>query len=171
MPSPAGRHLVMPFATLWLSVLVLLSVPAMAQGTFTYSHNGFTAELPVNPRRVFVMDSRTGLDFAVSAGFPIVATDWDADVGSHFEDDVPADAARLTFRNEPNAELVLTYDPDLLVVGKGWWTYWQNQAMFQAGDLPVLVVEDGNGAGWRATFLEQMAAYGRADKANALVAI
>jgi len=136
----------------------LLAGPAIAQEAFTYSYNGYSAELPVKPQRVFVMDSRTGLDFAVSAGFPIVATDWDADVGSHFERDLPVGTDKLAFRGEPNAELVLTYDPDLLVVGKGWWTYWQDQAMFRADKFPVLVVEDANGADWRQLFLNQMTA-------------
>ena len=148
----------------------LLAGPAIAQEAFTYSYNGYSAELPVKPQRVFVMDSRTGLDFAVSAGFPIVATDWDADVGSHFERDLPVGTDKLAFRGEPNAELVLTYDPDLLVVGKGWWTYWQDQAMFRADKFPVLVVEDANSADWRQLFLNQMTAFGQGERAARLIA-
>ena len=161
----------MRFASLAaLGATLLLCVPALAQETFTYSYGDYTAELPMNPKRVFVMDSRTGLDFAVSAGLPIVATDWDADVGSHFDKDVPASADRLKFRSEPNAELALSYDPDLLVVGSGWWKYWQDQALFAAGDLPVLVVQDGIGDSWRQIFLDQMVAFGRTDEANTLLA-
>ncbi len=168
MPSLTRRHLTI----LALSGALLMGTTGltMAQETFTYSFGGYIAELPVNPQRVFVMDSRTALDFAVSAGFPIVATDWDADVGSHFDKDVPDDADRLTFRNEPNAELVLTYSPDLLVVGEGWWNYWKKQALFSAGDLPVLVVKDGAGGNWRDLFAGQMAAYGKQDRASELLA-
>lgn len=151
-------------------IALLSGMPALAQDTFTYTYGDYTAELPTNPQRVFVMDSRTGLDFAVSAGFPIVATDWDSDTDSHFTDDIPADADKLTFRNEPNAELVLTYEPDLLVVGAGWWNYWKEQALFNAGDIPVLVVQDGSGGEWRDLFAGQMAAYNRKDRADELLA-
>lgn len=150
--------------------LAIMTAPVLAGDTFTYSFEGFTAELPVNPQRVFVMDSRTGLDFAVSAGFPIVATDWDIDgdmhLGAHLGDDV----AKLEFRGEPNAEQVLTYEPDLLVVGAGWWNYWRDNNAFVADGLPVLVVKDGNGPEWRDLFVGQLTAYGRADRAAELVA-
>lgn len=167
MPLLAARSLA-PLAL--LGALLSTGLPALAQETFTYSYGDYSAELPVNPKRVFVMDSRTGLDFAVSAGFPIVATDWDSDVDSHFADDIPADADKLTFRNEPNAELVLTYEPDLLVVGEGWWNYWRDQALFNAGTLPVLVVKDGSGEEWGELFEGQMAAYDKKARAEELLA-
>lgn len=158
-------------ARLLLSALLLaLAVPALAQETFTYSYDGYTAELPVNPQRVFVMDSRTGLDFAVSAGFPIVAADWDEDEEMHFDAVLPADVDRLEFRGEPNAELVLTYDPDLLVVGEGWWNYWKENNSFNASGMPVLVIKDGSGANWKELMTGQLAAYNRAGRAAELLA-
>lgn len=147
-----------------------LALPTMAGETFTYSYDGYTAELPVNPQRVFVMDSRSGLDFAVSAGFPVVATDWDPDEEMHLDAFLPADVDRLEFRGEPNAELVLTYDPDLVVVGEGWWNYWKENNSFNASGMPVLVVKDGNNADWRRLFAEQMTAYGRQEKGAELLA-
>ncbi|MGV3491579.1 MAG: ABC transporter substrate-binding protein [Devosia sp.] len=150
--------------------LAAICTSASAQETFTYSYDGYTAELPVAPQRVFVLDSRTGLDFAASAGFPIVATDWDDADESHLADYLQPDAARIAFRNEPNAEFVLTQDPDLLVVGEGWWNYWRDNSMFEAGDVPVLVVKDGSVDNWREIFAGQMEAYGLADRAAAQLA-
>src|SRR6218665_1535283 len=112
--------------------MLALALPALAQETFTYSYDGYTAELPVDPQRVFVMDSRTGLDFAVSAGFPIVATDWDSQRDMHLDAFLDDAVQKLEFRGEPNAEQVLTYDPDLLVVGEGWWNYWKENNAFNA---------------------------------------
>jgi iron complex transport system substrate-binding protein len=161
----------MPQARLLLSAILLaFATPASAQATFTYSYDGYTAELPVDPQRVFVMDSRTALDFAVSAGFPIVAADCDPDDEMHFDAAVPADVDRLVFRGEPNAELVLTYDPDLLVVGEGWWNYWKENNSFNASGMPVLVVKDGSGDNWKELMVGQLTAYDRADKAAELVA-
>jgi len=153
-----------------LLIAAFLAGPAAAQDTFTYSYDGYTAELPLHPQRVFVLDSRTGLDFAASAGFPIIATDWDPEDHSHLEAYVPREAARIAFRNEPNAEFVLAQNPDLLVVGEGWWNYWRENSMFDSGTLPVLVVKDGSAADWRELFSGQMAAYGLAERADQLLA-
>jgi iron complex transport system substrate-binding protein len=158
------------FRLLFSAAFVVVAVPVVAQETFTYSYDGYAAELPVDPQRVFVMDSRTGLDFAVSAGFPIVASDWEPDEEMHFDAAVPADADRLEFRGEPNAELVLTYDPDLLVVGEGWWNYWKENNSFNANGLPVLVVKDGSGDDWKEVMTGQLTAYNRADRAAELLA-
>ncbi|WP_354064155.1 ABC transporter substrate-binding protein [Devosia sp. 2618] len=147
-----------------------LVAPAFAQETFTYTYGDYTAELPVDPQRVFVMDSRTALDFAVSAGFPIVATDWDDDEEMHLDKFIPENVDRLIFRGEPNAELVLTYDPDLLVVGAGWWNYWKDNNSFNANGLPVLVIKDGTGPDWKEQLTSQLAAYNRPEKGAALIA-
>lgn len=169
MPNQPGPR---PFFTGIAATATALSMvfPAIAAETFTYSYGDFAAELPVNPQRVFVMDSRTALDFAISAGFPIVATDWDMDEKMHLDAFLPAEVDRLEFRGEPNAELVLTYEPDLVVVGAGWWDYWKDNNSFNASGMPVLVVKDGNNGDWRQLFADQMKAYGRSDKADALLA-
>lgn len=153
-----------------LAALLGAAPGAVAQETFTYVYGDYTAELPVDPQRVFVMDSRTGLDFAVSAGFPIVATDWDPGEEMHFDAMLGPEVDRLEFRGEPNAELVLTYEPDLLVVGQGWWTYWKDNNSFNASGLPVLVVQDGSGNGWKEKMVGQLTAYNRADRAAELMA-
>ncbi|MCW5716350.1 MAG: ABC transporter substrate-binding protein [Bauldia sp.] len=148
---------------------VLLAVPAAAQETFTYAYGDYTAALPAEPQRVFVMDSRTGLEFALLAGFPIVATDADPNAPSHLDALLGPEVVRLGgFRGQPSAETVLSHDPDLLVVGAGWWNYWTEHGEFPAGfPVPVLVVADGDADTWRDTMTGQLAAYGLAERAEA----
>jgi len=124
--------------------IALVAGPAFAQDgdTITYTYGAFTAELPANPERVLVLDNRTGLEFALLAGYPIVATDADEAVPTHLDALLGDDVDRLYgFRAAPSAEVVLSYDPDLLVVGQGWWTYWQTQGLFPADAFPVLVAD------------------------------
>lgn len=150
-----------------LTLVALLGTgPALAQDMVAYAFNGYETQIPADPQRVFVMDSRTGLEFALLAGFPIVATDWDD--SSHFTLD-PA-IEKLQFRGEPSAELALSYDPDLLVVGRGWWTYWKDNGAFAGDGFTVLVVEDANNGQWKELMLGQLAAIGRADKGEAALA-
>lgn len=143
-----------------------LVAPVHAEDTITFSWNGYEAEIPAHPQRVFVMDSRTGLEFALLAGYPVVATDWDET--SH----LPVDPAteKLSFRGEPSAELVLTYDPDLLVVGQGWWNYWQENGAFNGAGFNVLVIEDANNGAWKELMLGQLAALGQGEKGEAALA-
>lgn len=170
MQNNIKRRRVTLLAGASLAAMLALTLPSLAQATFTYSYDGYTAELPVDPQRVFVMDSRTGLDFAVSAGFPIVATDWDPDEEMHFDAFLDSTVDRIEFRGEPNAELVLTYEPDLLVVGEGWWNYWRDNNSFNASGMPVLVVQDGSGGDWKDKMTGQLTAYDRADRAADLMA-
>ena len=134
---------------------------AQAQEMIAYSWNGYETEIPADPQRVFVMDSRTGLEFAVLAGYPIVATDFEE--GNHIALDPSVDL--LAFRGEPNAELVLSYDPDLLVVGRGWWNHFMANEAFPAEGFNVLVVEDANSENWRDLMVGQLEALGRGAQA------
>ena len=49
MPPSLGRHAVMPLAALCAALFGLLPLGAAAAVTFTY--DGYTAELPVHPRK------------------------------------------------------------------------------------------------------------------------
>ncbi|AEQ51450.1 ABC transporter substrate-binding protein [Pelagibacterium halotolerans] len=145
---------------------VALTASALGQEVLNYAWNGYEAEIPADPERVFVMESRTALEFALLAGFPVIATDWDET--SHLVLDEVTE--RLSFRAEPNAELALSYEPDLLVVGRGWWNFWQNNGSFNSDGFDVLVIEDANSADWKELMVGQLEAVGRADQADMALA-
>ncbi len=149
-----------------LAVLALSASPVFAQEMISYSFDGYETQIPADPQRVFVMESRTGLEFALLAGFPIVATDWDS--SSHFKLDPSVE--KLQFRGEPSAELALSYDPDLLVVGQGWWNYWKENGAFNGAGFNVLVIQDANSGEWKELMLGQLAAIGRAEQGEAALA-
>ncbi|MFF9561652.1 twin-arginine translocation signal domain-containing protein, partial [Streptomyces albus] len=114
--------------------------------------------LPRDPKRVVVLEARGALDFALLAEYPIVATNWDPK--SQLMQQVPAGAARLGgTNNEPNAESILSFDPDLLVVGKGWWGYYQDKGLLGTDIAPVLVVDEGTtGSSWKQAMTAQLTA-------------
>lgn len=149
-----------------LAVLAFSTSPVFAQEMISYSFDGYETQIPADPQRVFVMESRTGLEFALLAGFPIVATDWDP--SSHFQLDPSVE--KLQFRGEPSAELALSYNPDLLVVGQGWWNYWKENGAFNGDGFNVLVIKDANNGAWKELMLGQLAAVGRADQGEAALA-
>lgn len=141
--------------------LALMTVPVTAQETFTYTFGDFTAELPVNPQRVVVLDNRVGIEFSILAGFPIVAVGVPADGGSPLEPYLDQGITRLN-DSEPNAELVLSLNPDLVVVDRGMWEWYQDESLFNGDGFNVLVVEGTGKPNWRDLLEAQLKAYGRA---------
>ncbi len=129
-----------------------------------------TYRLPRDPKRVVVLEARGALDFALLAEYPIVATNWDPK--SQLMQKVPAGAARLGgTNNEPNAESILSYDPDLLVVGKGWWDYYQDRGLLGTDIAPVLVVDEGTrGSSWKQAMTAQLTALDRREVAERVIA-
>ncbi|MBM9836403.1 ABC transporter substrate-binding protein [Rhodococcus hoagii] len=126
--------------------------------------------LPRDPQRVVVLEARAALDFALLAEYPIVATNWDD--RSQLMQRVPAGTERLGgTNNEPNAEAILGYEPDLLVVGQGWWDYYRERGLLGTDIAPVLVVDQGTpGSTWKRAMTEQLTALDRRDVADRVVA-
>ncbi|GAA1383304.1 hypothetical protein GCM10009613_12560 [Pseudonocardia kongjuensis] len=123
------------------------------------------AVVPADPQRVVVVEARAGLEFALLAGYPVVASDWDDD--SHLVAMLPDGTARLPGDNmTPDPEGILNHDPDLLVVGRAWWEYYQEQGSLSEDIAPVLVADDTT-ADWRAVMTRQLTEIGRADRARA----
>ncbi len=150
-------------------ILALASSAVFAQELFTYRHGDFEAQLPSDPQRVVVLDNRVGIEFSILAGFPIIAVGVAADAGSPLEPYLSADVVRLN-DSEPNAELVLSLDPDLVVVDRGMWDWYQAEGMFDGAGFNMLVVEGTGKSNWRELQQSQLEAYGRADQGLAALA-
>jgi len=155
---------------LTIAMLALpLAVAAHAAETFTYSYGDFTAELPKDPQRVVVLDNRVGIEFSILAGFPIVAVGVAADAGSPLDPYLADGVVRMN-DSEPNAELVLSLDPDLVVVDRGMWDWYQTEGLFSGDGFTVLIVEGTGNPDWRQKQQEQLEAYGRTEQNAAALA-
>ncbi|MCA9878753.1 MAG: ABC transporter substrate-binding protein [Thermomicrobiales bacterium] len=137
--------------------------------TIEYAFADFTARLPRDPQRVVVLESRTGLDFALAADYPIIAAlrDPRSPLDALLD---PAVAALATSELDPDIEELLSYQPDLLVMGRGWWDYYQESDLLNVGDVPVLAVDDRDTANWRNLFTAQLALLERDDEAATAIA-
>lgn len=143
--------------------------------TIEFSYEGYEATLPANPERVVVLDSRSGLEMALLADYPLVATAYgtDSPLSPLIGDDV-AHLKNTAF--DLNREEIASYKPDLIVVGIGWWNYYEGED-FKLGEIaPVLAVNDGidvEGASIDNPFqamTDQLTQLDRDDKADAAIA-
>lgn len=116
---------------------------ASSTETISYTYGTFSAQIPANPERVVVLDSRGALEFAILAGYPIVATAYNED--SHLNQYLPDDVGEIVGETEPSKEAILAYDPDLLVVSKSWADYYDKQGITIDDLAPVLVIETPDG--------------------------
>jgi iron complex transport system substrate-binding protein len=131
--------------------------------------DGEKYRIPRDPKRVVVVEARGGLDFALLAGYPIVASNWDEK--SHLMKRVPEGTAHLGgTNNEPNAEAILSHEPDLLVVGEGWWKYYQERSLLGTDIAPVLVVKMGaTDSQWKQAVIDQLTELDRKDVADRVI--
>ncbi len=107
-----------------------------------FSYEDYTATIPGNPQRVVVLDSRAGLEMALLAGYPIVATAYDED--GPLSPMVSADAKHLkSTAFELDREEIASYNPDLIVVGDGWGKYYDGEGFDLGKIAPVLQVNGG----------------------------
>lgn len=185
--SPRGSFLRRSLltATAGLAALALLTgcaAAAPADGardsaggeTIEFSYEGYEATLPADPQRVVVLDSRAGLEMALLADYPIVATAYGMD--SPLSPLVSEDSAHLkNSAFDLNREEIASYNPDLIVVGIGWWNYYKDEGFALDEIAPVLAVNDGidvEGASVDDPFVsmtDQLTLLGRADKAAAAI--
>lgn len=110
--------------------------------TIEFSYEGYEATIPADPERVVVLDSRSGLEMALLADYPLVATAYGTDSPlSPLVDDEVAHLKNSAF--DLNREEIASYKPDLIVVGVGWWNYYDDEGFKLDEIAPVLAVNDG----------------------------
>lgn len=143
--------------------------------TIDFSYEGYEATLPANPERVVVLDSRAGLEMALLADYPIVATAYGTDSPlSPLVSDETAHLKNSAF--DLNREEIASYNPDLIVVGVGWWNYYNDEGFALDEIAPVLAVNDGIDVAGASTddpfvsMTDQLTMLGRADKADEAIA-
>ena len=143
--------------------------------TIDFEYEGYSAEIPDEPKRVVVLDSRSGLEMALLADYPLVATAYgtDSPLSPLIDDDV-AHLKNTAF--DLNREEIASYDPDLIVVGVGWWDFYEGEDFKLDEIAPVLAVNDGldvEGASAENPFeamTAQLELLGREDKAEEAIA-
>ncbi|MFF0579004.1 ABC transporter substrate-binding protein [Streptosporangium saharense] len=148
-------------------------------GTLRYGWDGFTGQVPRDPRRVVVLDGRVDLEFAMLMGYPIVGagTSWfpGERIGFQFpgrtiETAQPVNTAgdyRIDF------ERLLGLEPDLIVMNAyGYQSDWYGNERL-ATIAPLLVVGDDvppyrdAPVNWRAALDRQSAQLGRTEQSRA----
>ncbi|MCM2389501.1 ABC transporter substrate-binding protein [Streptomyces albipurpureus] len=135
-------------------------------GTIDFSYQGYRAKIPADPQRVVALDPRTGMEFAVMAGYPIIAG-YRLEKGNHLATRVPAGFKALEGNEtEPSAESVLAQEPDLLVIGEDWWKFYQEKKLLTEDIAPVLVVGGGFSPFWRRHTEQQLTLLGREQQAR-----
>ena len=143
--------------------------------TVDFRYLDLSFAVPREPKRVVVMEGRGDLEFALLAGYPVVATANAYDQGKRpsgqfagkLGDDVailsPAAGAR------PKAEEVLVHAPDLVVMrANAYRGDWYNNSQL-SGATAILAVEV-NRPQWREDMNAQLAAVGRTANAQRYVA-
>lgn len=106
-----------------LALAAAAASPARGQGTLSKSITTSlgTYDIPLEPRRVVVIDHRLDLEPALALGLPVVAHS----LSEHIEPWVPAPAGLSYIPAPPSREAVLALEPDLIVCtdipGSEYW--------------------------------------------------
>ncbi|ROR73421.1 ABC transporter substrate-binding protein [Bogoriella caseilytica] len=135
-------------------------------GTVAFSWGDYETQLPSEPERVVVLDSRAALDFAIIADFPIVATNWDD--GSVLPPMLPDHVEAFEWSNtEPDMEAIVNADPDMLVVSAGWFDWYRERDQIDFDLIPTFVVDQGSPTSqWRDAMAAQLSSIGREQEAE-----
>ncbi len=135
---------------------------APESGTIDYVYGEITTTIPRNPQRVVVMEGRGDLDFALSVGYPVVATGtWNpGEVSAPFVGKVDDAELIPNFYSSRDYEYLVSLQPDLIVQRANAFRgdFYGNAQLQEIA--PVLSVEV-NRANWRSDLEEQAKLLGR----------
>lgn len=151
------------------------SIAPTAADTVDFRFADLSATIPAAPQRVLVMEGRGDLEFALLAGYPVVATRSGAQKNGTLPADQYAgmlDPAAVTVLDStdtvPNHEQLAALAPDLIVIrANGRRLDWYDNAKLDA-IAPVLPVEV-NEPDFRTAMREQMTSIGRGAEAGRLI--
>lgn len=143
--------------------------PAAAPRLVDFTYGDISVQVPRDPRRVVAVEGRGDLEFALLAGYPVVATGpgpepVDGLPGQQFAGllDPAVVTPVMTTEEVPNLEQLAALQPDLIVVRANAWRrdHYGNEKL--AAIAPVLPVEV-NDPDFRTDLTEQMTRLGRLD--------
>ncbi len=142
----------------------------VAGETSPFTFDDYSTEIPVDPERVVVLDSRTGLEFALMMEWSVIASDW-TDVDGPLVPQLDETVGQIhTPRMELDVEEVAAYDPDMLVTSESWWHWYREQGIPIDDIAPVYVVDEPEDPQrWKESFTEQMRALDRSETATELL--
>ena len=148
------------------------AVPAVeSEETIDYVYGEITATIPKNPQRVVVIEGRGDLDFALSVGYPVIAT------GNTFNPtELPSaqfaglldGVELLAYAEAINFEQLTLINPDLLVTRANAYRgdFYGNDILSQIA--PMLPVE-ANRPTWRTDLVEQANLLQRSEQVDTLL--
>lgn len=163
-------------ASLAISAALSISTTAVfAQDLveFTYADN--SVEVPRAPKRVVTIQGRTDLEFALIAGWNVIASGnfvaSQERPGEQFGDLVSPEMQILEVNDMVNVhyEQLLGLEPDLIIMGSyGYQVDWYgNERLSQIA--PILPVSDAQN-GWKIDLVEQLKQFGLDERAEGLLA-
>ncbi|WP_354061524.1 ABC transporter substrate-binding protein [Devosia sp. 2618] len=160
-------------ASVSLLMVAATLTPALAAETVNFSYADNTSVVPKEPLRVVTIQGRTDLEFALIAGWNVVASGnfvaGQDRPGEQFPDLMAADMPMLAVDvTKINFEQLIAFEPDLIIMGSyGYQTDWYDNARLSQ-IAPILPVSDGHD-GWKTDLVAQLTQFGLADKAEALI--
>ncbi|GAB3190663.1 ABC transporter substrate-binding protein [Nesterenkonia suensis] len=136
--------------------------------TITVDYGEFTGEIPAEPERVVVIEGRADLEFALTVGYPVIASGFffgrDGALFDELDELVPEALDTFDFADshEPDYEVVASLEPDLIVMRQNAYTgdFYGLDRLEEIA--PILAVETGV-ADWQQVLRDQAEILGRED--------
>ncbi|WP_159621489.1 ABC transporter substrate-binding protein [Ruania rhizosphaerae] len=134
--------------------------PGAGSELLDYDYLEFSGQIPADPQRVLVIEGRADLEFALTCGYPVIASGFyfgrDGALFDELGELMPADLETFDFAetNEPDYEKIASLEPDLIVMRQPAWAgdFYGRSRLLEIA--PVLAVASGS-TGWQQTMRDQ----------------